>query len=351
MGMTREERPWAPGDLLSIVGRGHEGRPLFATDEDRRFFVGRLARVFVPEDVDLLGWALLINHYHLMMRVTDLPPETLFRRLNTAIGMRERRRRGDHGTVFQGRYWSGRCEKEGAALSVLTYVLGNPVHHGVVPTGQALESYEWSAYGQVLGVAARELVDPRKTLALLHPDEATARALLRDAMASRVARWQADRAGIDPCEEPGCRGARDGCLLVHTQRRRRERADASLAPAHIAWRPPGAISSMHDERMDRQARLRLAGWRPVDLVGPVCAHLGADEAAMLAGRRTRAESAARSLIAHVACDGVGTSAVAVAELLGVSGAAISLARARGRVLSAARGWSFDEVLSWRVPAR
>ena len=210
-----------------------------------------------------------------------------------------------------------------------------------MPTAEALESYEWTAYGEVLGLAARGLVDPRTTLALLHPVEATAKDILRDAMASRVARWQAERAGIDPCEEPGCRGERDGCLLLHAKRRHREPADAPLAPSHIAWRPPEAISRAHDERMDRQARLRLAGWRPSDLVGPVCAHIGADPAAVLAGRRRPAECAARALIAYVACDGVGTPAVTVAELLGVSGATISLARVRGRALLASRGWSFE----------
>ena len=53
--MTRTLRLWAPGWLLSIVGRGHEGRPLHATDEDRQFLVDRLAKVFVPDAVDLLA--------------------------------------------------------------------------------------------------------------------------------------------------------------------------------------------------------------------------------------------------------------------------------------------------------
>ena len=72
--MPRQRRLWEPGDLLSIVGRGHEGRPLFASDDDRRFVVERLARVFRPADVDLLAWALLVNHDHLMIRVTDAAP-------------------------------------------------------------------------------------------------------------------------------------------------------------------------------------------------------------------------------------------------------------------------------------
>jgi hypothetical protein len=45
----------------------------------------------------------------------------------------------------------GRCEKAGTAVAVLTYVLGNLCHHGVVATAEALESYEWTAYGELLG--------------------------------------------------------------------------------------------------------------------------------------------------------------------------------------------------------
>ena len=66
--MPRQRRLWEPGDLLSIVGRGHEGRPLFASDDDRRFLVERLARVFRPADVDLLAWALLVNDSHRLPR-------------------------------------------------------------------------------------------------------------------------------------------------------------------------------------------------------------------------------------------------------------------------------------------
>ncbi len=41
----------------------------------------------------------------------------------------------------------------------------------------------------------------------------------------------------------------------------------------------------------------------------------------------------------------------VAELLGVSPQAISLAHSRGRDLLTSHGWSIDDVLSWRVLGR
>lgn len=64
--MPRRQRVCGPRDILGIVGRGHEGRPIFATEDDRRFFVERLGRIFVPGDVELHGGAVRINHYRLI---------------------------------------------------------------------------------------------------------------------------------------------------------------------------------------------------------------------------------------------------------------------------------------------
>ena len=346
--MPRQRRLWEPGDLLGIVVRAHEGRPIFATDEDREFVLARLGRLFVPAAVDLIAWAVLLNHLHLMIRVTALSPETLFRRFCTAIARRERRRRGDHGAVLQGRYWSRRCTDEGSVISLLTYVLGNPVHHGVVPSAEALESYPWSAYGAVLGLRGPGPAAAAATLALLAPDPLVARERLRRAMEVRVADWRAQRAGIDVCDEPGCRGAPDGCELVHARLPRRARSGAAppeavAAGSDAAWQPRG-VSTVHDERLDRRARLRARGWTLADLVRAACARCGADTRVVLAGGRRPAACSARAVIAHVACDGVGLPAAEVAAHLGVSDAAVSVGRRRGELLLAAHGWRVDDLL-------
>ena len=72
---------------------------------------------------------------------------------------------------------------------LLTYVLGNPLHHGVVANAADLERYPWTAYPEILGLAAPGLVDVRAVLALLSPDEGAAREVLREALALRAARW------------------------------------------------------------------------------------------------------------------------------------------------------------------
>ena len=342
--MPRTHRRWEPGDILSIVGRAHEGRPIYVTDEDREYFVERVKRVFVAPDVDLLAWALLINHYHLVIRVRDAVPGTLFLRLNTVIARRERRRRGDHGAVFQDRYWSRPCRDDGI-VRLLTYVLGNPAHDGVVESAAALESYPWTAYPEILGLTTPGLVRADAALALVHPQPAIARAGLREAMAVRVAEWRALRPGIDRCDEPGCTGEREGCRLIHVARPRGREAATSDDPVPT---PPATegISTAHDDRRDRRARLQACGWTSADLVAPVCARFGANPDLVRSGGRAHDESHARAVLAYVVCDGVGYTVAEVATLLGVSGTAVTAARRRGRALLAANGWTVDHVLSW-----
>lgn len=341
--MPRSARIWEPGDILSIVVRSHEGRPIFVDDDDRRFFVDRLRRVFAAADVELLAWSLLVNHFHIVIRVTRVPPATLFLRLNTALARRERRRRGDHGAVFQDRYWSRRCAEE--LLRLLTYVLGNPAHHGVVSSVAALESYPWTATPEVLGLAPPDLVDPRKTLSLIDPDEGVARALLRDALLARVAEWRAKEPGVDACDEPGCRGEQDGCRLVHVVPQPMPGSQI-FACATQSLISTSTTAGVHDERLNRAARLRAAGWQPADLIAPIARRLGADPAGVLRGARIHSACRARAVLIHVACDGVGVPAVDIARLVGVGASAVSAARQRGSRLLAEHGWSMDDVVSW-----
>ena len=64
------------------------------------------------------------------------------------------------------------------------------------------------------------------------------------------------------------------------------------------------------------------------------------------GTSGNAESRAHAVIAFVACDGVGVTATAIAEILGVGDGAITTARRRGETLIASVGATVDIVLRW-----
>ena len=187
----------------------------------------------------------------------------------------------------------------------------------------------------------------------MHPDERAARVQFRDALADRVAAWRAQRDGVDLCEEPGCRGVRDGCRLVHPAPVRRAKDGRAAGEVRPPLEPTG-LPTVHDDRMDRmdrmdrEAQLRAAGWKPVSLVRVVAERMGASPTGVLNGARTHAECGARAAVIHVACDGAAVPVNELARVLGVSAAAVSAARPRGRRVLADLGWSVDLVVAWSL---
>ena len=81
--MPRTARPWEPNALYHADARAHSGAPIFEREEDRAFVVERAAKVFAETGVVCLGWSVLVNHYHMVLRCPT-PPGHPFKRLNTA---------------------------------------------------------------------------------------------------------------------------------------------------------------------------------------------------------------------------------------------------------------------------
>ena len=82
-GMPRRARIDAPGALHHVIGRGIERRKIFLDDNDRDNFVERLRTILSGTATSCLAWALLPNHYHLLLRTGNVPVATVMRRLPT----------------------------------------------------------------------------------------------------------------------------------------------------------------------------------------------------------------------------------------------------------------------------
>lgn len=66
--MPRQPRLDAPGVLHHVMGRSLEGTPLFVSDADREDFLGRLADLCGARALRVYAWALVPNHFHLLVR-------------------------------------------------------------------------------------------------------------------------------------------------------------------------------------------------------------------------------------------------------------------------------------------
>jgi len=104
--MPRKARLDAPGSLHHIIVRGIERRKIFTDDIDRDHFLNRRGGILRDSQARCLSWALMPNHFHLLLRTGLVPVSNLMRRLlpGYAASFNFRHRRSGH--LFQNRYKS-----------------------------------------------------------------------------------------------------------------------------------------------------------------------------------------------------------------------------------------------------
>ena len=110
--MPRTARIDLPGLLQHVIVRGIERRDIFVDDRDRRLFLERLSRLLSKTDVECLAWALMSNHFHLLLRLRSTKLSVFMRRLLTgyAIVFNLLHKRSGH--LFQNRYKSIVCQED-----------------------------------------------------------------------------------------------------------------------------------------------------------------------------------------------------------------------------------------------
>ncbi len=93
--MPRQPRLDAPGALHHVMGRGIERTKLFQTDTDREDFLARLAVLCRGGALRVYAWALLPNHFHLLVRTGQSPLAQSMKKLLTGyvVNFNHRHRR------------------------------------------------------------------------------------------------------------------------------------------------------------------------------------------------------------------------------------------------------------------
>jgi hypothetical protein len=79
--MPRKARLDTPGALHHIVVGGIERRKIFNDDNDRDPFLKRLSAILGESRTPCYAWAIMPNHFHLLLKTGQIPFATLMRRL------------------------------------------------------------------------------------------------------------------------------------------------------------------------------------------------------------------------------------------------------------------------------
>jgi hypothetical protein len=134
------------------MARGIEGRNIFEDSKDRDLFLIRLAELLeVPGAGRLYAWALMSNHFHLLLRPDKTSLSEIMSHLLTgyAVNFNLRYRRKGH--LFQNRFKSIVVEEDSYFLELVRYIHLNPVRAGIVSDLHSLERYRYTGHCVILG--------------------------------------------------------------------------------------------------------------------------------------------------------------------------------------------------------
>ena len=173
--MLRIGRLHFTGAYYHVMGRGLERRSIFKQDADKCDFLDRLGDGLERTQAQCMAWALMSNHYHLLIRVSELPLNRLMAPLLGGYAGYYNRRYRRSGYVFQNRYKSILCDADNFLLELVRYIHLNPLKANIVKTLAELERYPWTVHAGLFGRYRQPWQVIAPVLALFSKDESTAR--------------------------------------------------------------------------------------------------------------------------------------------------------------------------------
>ncbi len=323
--MPRHARLDIPGLLQHVIVRGIEGADIYLDDADRGRFVVRLSTLLLETDTDCLAWALIPNHFHLLLRSNRLELSLFMRRLLTGYAVTFNRRHGRSGHLFQNRYKSMVCEEDPYLLELIRYIHLNPLRAGLVQDLNELERYPWCGHGALLGqpAMAGQMID--EVLALFANNAQGARYAYRQFLAAGVAQGQ--------------RPELVGGGLRRSRTQEGAAADGNLADERVL----GSGSFVASLRGEPRLRGKLSHAVDLDSLQVMVCDLFTLPAGALQRRGRRNQyAAARELFCYLGVRELGYSGAQVGLPLSMGSSSVCRAVRRGEELVASR----PEVAAW-----
>jgi REP element-mobilizing transposase RayT len=159
--------------------RGIEREAIFRGDSDRDHFLERLGEILQDTQTPCYAWALIPNHFHLLLKTGAVPVSTVMRRLLTSYALWFNRKHNRSGHLFQNRFKSILCQEDAYLLELVRYIHLNPVRSRLVQDLDGLDLYPYSGHSVLMGKRKLAWQDTQWVLGLLGEKLTAARLVYR----------------------------------------------------------------------------------------------------------------------------------------------------------------------------
>ncbi len=322
--MPRGPRLDAPGVLHHVMARGLDRQVIFRDDRDRDDFVRRLGGLSQAGAVSIYAWALLRNHFHLLLRTGTRPLARSMRSLLTGYAGAFNRRHRRRGHLFQNRYKSIVVEEELYFLELTRYIHLNPLRAGVVPELRTLDRYPYAGHATLLGTQPRAWQETNSVLSRFGAGVGRARGLYRAFVA----------AGVKVGKRPELMGgglirSAGGWAAVQELRRGREGYTADERVLGSSDFVGGLLREVEEAEARRGTAPQKAPDLPM-LIREVARAGGVTREALVGGGRRREVSRARDGLAYIWVEILGRSGRQLAQQLRIRPESVYKGARRGR---------------------
>ncbi|MEE8423883.1 MAG: transposase [Thermodesulfobacteriota bacterium] len=141
--MARPYRLQAADCLYHITNRGNDRKRIFLVESDYKKFLNYLSEGKDRYQYYIYAYALMSNHYHILLKTTQANLSKIMHSLNTAYTVYYNLKHKKIGHLFQGRYKSIVVDEQNYFLELTRYIHLNPVKARIV---EKPEDYQWSSY-------------------------------------------------------------------------------------------------------------------------------------------------------------------------------------------------------------
>ena len=330
--MPRQARIDAPGALHHVIVRGIERRTIFKDNIDRDAFLQRLGNILSDTKTSCFAWALIPNHFHLLLRSGSQPLSTVMRRLLTGHAMSFNRRHRRSGQLFQNRYKSILCQEEPYLLELIRYIHLNPLRARLVTDIDKLDHYTFSGHGVIMGKMKNDWQETAYVLNLFSGRKSEARCRYKAYISE----------GIELGKRPDLTGgglirSSGGWSLIEQVRKaniHNKSDERILGDSDFV----DDVLKAADESLQRRYALKAKGWDQDRLAEKSARIYGLEREQLYTPGKQPAKVKARSVFCYWANAELGTTMTQLAKLLKISQPAVSNCVRRGEQIVLAEGF-------------
>ncbi len=140
--MARTARKLCESNIYHVMLRAVNRQQIFLDEEDRKSFLHILVQCREISHFSLYAYCLMGNHVHLLLQTGEESLSQVMKRIGTRFVVWYNTKYSRTGHLFQDRYRSEPVQDNAYFLTVLRYILYNPVKAGIC---QAADQYPFSS--------------------------------------------------------------------------------------------------------------------------------------------------------------------------------------------------------------